>query len=53
MTGQTYASPPAFKQALGQRLKTASNNGVDFARRRQLLVFAGYPSTISRPAIYD
>jgi hypothetical protein len=39
MTGQTYASPPAFKQALEQRLKTASNNGVDFARRRQLLVF--------------
>jgi Nucleotidyl transferase AbiEii toxin, Type IV TA system len=39
MTGHTYASPPAFKQALEQRLKTTSNNGVDFARRRQLLVF--------------
>jgi hypothetical protein len=39
MTGQTCASPAAFKQALEQRLKTASNNGVDFARRRQLLVF--------------
>ena len=39
MTGQTYSSPPAFKQALEQRLKRASNNGVDFARRRQLLVF--------------
>jgi hypothetical protein len=36
---QTYSSPPAFKQALEQRLKTASNSGVDFARRRQLLVF--------------
>ena len=36
---QTYASPQAFKQALEQRLKTASNGGVDFARRRQLLVF--------------
>jgi len=39
MTLQTYASPQAFKQALEQRLKSASNNGVDFARRRQLLVF--------------
>ena len=39
MTMQTYASPQAFKQALEQRLKTASNSGVDFARRRQLLVF--------------
>jgi hypothetical protein len=39
MTVQTYASPQAFKQALEQRLKTVSNGGVDFARRRQLLVF--------------
>src|SRR5258708_7437966 len=39
MTGQTYASPPAFKQALEQRLKSSSNSGADFARRRQLLVF--------------
>jgi hypothetical protein len=39
MTVQTYASPQAFKQALEQRLKTTSNSGVDFARRRQLLVF--------------
>jgi hypothetical protein len=36
---QTYASPPAFKQALEQRLKSSSSSGVDFARRRQLLVF--------------
>jgi len=28
---QTYASPQAFKQALEQRLKTASNSGVDIA----------------------
>lgn len=34
-----YASPEAFKQALEQRLKTLSKSGVDFARRRQLLVF--------------
>lgn len=39
MTARAYASPHAFKQALEQRLKTASNSGIDFARRRQLLVF--------------
>ena len=39
MMVQTYASPPAFKQALEQRLKSSSSSGVDFARRRQLLVF--------------
>lgn len=39
MTVRAYASPPAFKQALEQRLKAASKSGVDFARRRQLLVF--------------
>jgi len=36
---QSYASPLAFKQALEQRLKSASTSGLDFARRRQLLVF--------------
>lgn len=39
MTVRAYASPPAFKQALEQRLKAASKSGADFARRRQLLVF--------------
>jgi hypothetical protein len=39
MTLRTYDSPQAFKQALEQRLKTASNSGIDFARRRQLLIF--------------
>jgi len=40
MMVQTYASPPAFKQALEQRrLKSSSSSGVDFSRRRQLLVF--------------
>lgn len=39
MTARVYSSPPAFKQALEQRLKAASNDGADFARRRQLLVF--------------
>jgi hypothetical protein len=39
MTTRTYLSPQAFKQALEQRLRTASRSGADFARRRQLLVF--------------
>ncbi|MBK8165067.1 MAG: nucleotidyl transferase AbiEii/AbiGii toxin family protein [bacterium] len=39
MASRTYASPAAFKQALEQRLRAASTNGVDFSRRRQLLVF--------------
>jgi hypothetical protein len=34
-----YATPLAFKQALEQRIKSASTTGADFARRRQLLVF--------------
>lgn len=34
-----YATPLAFKQALEQRIKSSSTTGVDFARRRQLLVF--------------
>lgn len=34
-----YATPAAFKQALEQRLRATSTSGVDFARRRQLLVF--------------
>jgi hypothetical protein len=34
MTVRAYTSPQAFKQALEQRLKTTSNSGVDFARRR-------------------
>lgn len=39
MTARQYATPLAFKQALEQRLKSSSATGVDFARRRQLLVF--------------
>ncbi len=39
MTVRAYTSPQAFKQALEQRLRTASSTGADFARRRQLLVF--------------
>jgi hypothetical protein len=39
MITRTYTSPLAFKQALEQRLRTASKSGADFVRRRQLLVF--------------
>jgi hypothetical protein len=39
MTARTYSSPAAFKQALEQRLRASTKGGVDFARRRQLLVF--------------
>jgi hypothetical protein len=34
-----YDTPAAFKRALEDRLKAGSTTGVDFARRRQLLVF--------------
>lgn len=39
MTTRTYSSPAAFKQALEQRLRSATNTGAEFARKRQLLVF--------------
>lgn len=47
MTVRSYSSPPAFKQALEQRLKAASKDGVDFARRRQLLVFDRFLARVS------
>ncbi|QSQ21558.1 nucleotidyl transferase AbiEii/AbiGii toxin family protein [Pyxidicoccus parkwayensis] len=39
MTARGYASAFAFKQALEQRLRSASRDGEDFIRRRQRLVF--------------
>jgi hypothetical protein len=39
MTARIYSSPESFKQALEQRLRTSTQTGVDFARKRQLLVF--------------
>jgi hypothetical protein len=47
MTARVYSSPPAFKAALEQRLKATSKDGVDFARRRQLLVFDRFLARIS------
>jgi hypothetical protein len=47
MKVRSYSSPPSFKQGLEQRLKTASKDGVDFARRRQLLVFDRFLARVS------
>lgn len=50
MTIRRYATPLAFKQALEQRLKSSSTSGVDFARRRQLLVFDRFLARVVRIA---
>lgn len=47
MTVRSYSSPAAFKQALEQRLKSASKDGLDFSRRRQLLVFDRFLARVS------
>jgi hypothetical protein len=44
---RTYETPAAFKRALEDRLKAASKSGVDFARRRQLLVFDRFLARIA------
>jgi hypothetical protein len=44
---QAYRTAAAFKQALEQRLRTASASGVDFARRRQLVVFDRFLARVS------
>ena len=44
---RTFSSPEPFKQALEQRLRSSSQNGVDFARRRQLLVFDRFLARIA------
>ncbi len=47
MKPRTYDTPAAFKRALEDRLKAASTSGVDFARRRQLLVFDRFLARIA------
>lgn len=42
-----YRTAAAFKQALEQRLRTASASGLDFARRRQLVVFDRFLARIA------
>lgn len=45
-----YRTAAAFKQALEQRLRATSTSGIDFARRRQLLVFDVFnPSRLPSP----
>lgn len=39
MSPRTYSSPESFKQALEQHLRKRSSSGIEFARKRQLLVF--------------
>jgi hypothetical protein len=39
MTTRTYSSAAAFKQALEQRLRSATETGAQFTRKRQILVF--------------
>jgi predicted nucleotidyltransferase component of viral defense system len=43
---RSYASPATFKQALEQRLRDSAESGIDFARRRQLLVFERFLARI-------
>jgi hypothetical protein len=47
MMPRSYATPAAFKQALEQRLRAGSTTGVDFARRRQLVVFERFLARVS------
>ncbi|MFO0743421.1 MAG: nucleotidyl transferase AbiEii/AbiGii toxin family protein [Labilithrix sp.] len=47
MTPRAYSSPEAFKQALEQRLRTASHGGPELTRRRQLLVFDRFLARIA------
>jgi hypothetical protein len=48
VASRIYDSPAAFKQALEQRLRAASTSGIDFSRRRQLLVFDRFLARVER-----
>ena len=48
MKARLYATPIAFKQALEQRLRSFSSTGIDFARRRQLLVFDRFLARVTQ-----
>jgi len=50
MKHRNYGTPAAFKQALEQRLKSSSTDGLDFARRRQLLVFDRFLARLTHVA---
>ncbi len=48
MTVRRYGTALAFKQALEQRLRSSSETGVDFGRRRQILVFDRFLARLIR-----
>lgn len=50
MTARRYSTSLAFKQALEQRLRSESATGMDFGRRRQLLVFDRFLARLGRVA---
>jgi hypothetical protein len=50
MTVRRYATALAFKQALEHRLKASSKTGMDFARRRQLVVFDRFLARVAQVA---
>ncbi|MCB1057196.1 MAG: nucleotidyl transferase AbiEii/AbiGii toxin family protein [Acidobacteria bacterium] len=50
MKRRRYATPAAFKHALEQRLKSSSETGTAFARRRQLLVFERFLARVAEVA---
>lgn len=50
MTVRQYSTPLAFKQAVEQRLRSASATGTDFGRRRQLLVFDRFLARLGKVA---
>jgi hypothetical protein len=47
MTVRMYPSPEAFKQALEQRLRTSAKTGIEFARKRQMLVLDRFLARIA------
>lgn len=44
---RSYRTAAAFKQALEQRLRSVSTSGLDFARRRQLIVFERFLARVA------
>jgi hypothetical protein len=46
-----YRSPEAFKQLLEQRLRSSVDTGVEFARRRQILVFDRFLARIEKASV--
>lgn|GEM_PF-730812 len=47
MTIRIYSTPEAFRQALEQRLRSGTESGTEFSRKRQLLVFDRFLARIA------